>query len=101
MTAQADLQPRIVSFKELHDKLFPLLQVYEWAEKELHDLWKIGAPDPQSKPCKCKDPRTCKHQKRILLPKQFQTWWKMICDKQAFELTAAQALALPTLKGKT
>lgn len=87
------MQPKIVSFKILSDHLMPKIGAYSWAQKELHDLWLMGAPDPQSKPCLCKDERNCTHQKRVLLPKQFQMWWTNICSRQHMELTAAKAMS--------
>jgi hypothetical protein len=97
------ITPRTVSLKELRARLLPLIGGWTWADDAINDLWLLGAPDPQAhmcpqvaegsgKPCPA---RECPHVKRILLPKQFQKWWAEVAARQGYELSAAQALALP------
>lgn len=91
---EADIQqPRIVSLKELRDKLIPLIGGYAWADAALNDLWLMGAPVPESAPCSCRDIRQCPHTKRVLLPGQFAKWWKDVADRQGVAFSAAKAMA--------
>lgn len=93
-TGEAEsMQPRIVSLKELRDKLIPQIGGYGWADDALNDLWLLGAPDPSSRPCNCRDIRRCTHTKRILLPSQFQKWWKDVAERTGREARAAMAMA--------
>lgn len=83
--------PRMVSLKELRDKLMPYVGAYKWADDAINDLWKLGAPDPQACICprkpKCKD-RECPHVKRVLLAGQFAKWWEDVAHRQGHELAA-------------
>jgi len=101
ITTPTDLiAPRIVSLKELRDKLLPKVGGWSWAEDALVDLWKLGSPDPQHSMCpqvaeKSGPPcpmRECPHVKRLLMPRQFQQWWSEVQQRQGWEMTAAQAL---------
>lgn len=98
--------PRTISLKELRDKLLPQIGGWKWAEDAIHDLWKLGAPDPQAymcpqvregsgKPCPA---RECPHVKRVLLPTQFAKWWAEVAARQGRETTAAQAFAKSKLQ---
>lgn len=87
------MRPRVVTLPELIRVLGPRLHGWKWAEEALVDLWKLGAPSPDSGPCPCKDPRKCPHVKRLLLPGQFEKWWKEVCARMGYELSLAQAMA--------
>lgn len=80
-----DLQnPRIVTFDQLRQKLAPFLSVSpREATLELHDLWIMGAPTPDSGPHV--------EEKRILFPNQFSKWWKGIAQKRGWEITPKEA----------
>lgn len=72
------LLSRMVTFEDLERKLGPLLD-RRTARHDLHDLWKMGAPDPQSRPGK--------PERRVLLPTQFQAWWQEMAKRQMSDLT--------------
>lgn len=61
------LTPRIVTFDDLKKALSRYLHTKS-AERDLHDLWKMGAPIPN------KNPNA--PEKRVLLPNQFAAWWQ-------------------------
>lgn len=82
-------QPRIVTFAQLRQKLAPFLAVSEReATLELHDLWKLGAPTPDSGPHV--------EEKRILFPNQFSKWWKEMAQKYGWEVTPMEAYRGPS-----
>lgn len=89
--------PRMVSLKEMRDKLVPLIGGWKWADDAINDLWLKGAPDPQNCVCPrrphCKI-RECPHVKRVLLPGQFAKWWKEVAERQGFELEAIKTKAV-------
>jgi len=77
-------QPKIVTFKQLATALEPFLAVSNReATLELHDLWKMGAPTPDSGPGV--------EEKRILFPNQFSKWWKELCRRQGWDVTPQEA----------
>lgn len=101
MTPNDCLTPRIVSLKELREKLQPAIQGWEWADDALTDLWQQGAPVPQASICPTVPPcpaRACPHIKRILLPTQFSQWWAEVCQRTGSELSAQQALHLAKIR---
>ncbi len=89
------IHPRVVSLKELRDKLMPFIRGWGWADDAINDLWKLGAPDPQASLCPCKPPcpvRECPHVRRVLMPRQFAAWWGEVGARIGSALTAEQAL---------
>ena len=74
-------RPLIITLPRLRAVLLPKIGGWKWAEDALVDLWRLGAPSPDSGPCHCKDPRTCTHVKRILMPRQFEVWWADVCQR--------------------
>jgi hypothetical protein len=64
---------RFVTYKELIEKLLPYISGYSWAIDALHDLWTMGAPNPQNP------------QERLLLPTQFKKWWDDVCRRMGYE----------------
>jgi len=76
-------QPRIVTLKELHDKLIPICGGDKWGIDTIGDLWKMGAPIPNVNPDQ--------PEQRILLPGQFQKWFQDVATRTGNDLTARQA----------
>lgn len=77
-------KPRIVTFQQLRDKLAPYLSASpREATLELHDLWRLGAPTPDSGPGV--------EEKRILFPGQFSKWWRELCQRRGWEITPVEA----------
>jgi len=83
-----DMQPRIVSWEEIQRALEPLLAGQEWARKELHDLWEMGAPMPQAEG---------EPERRILLPTQFAQWWAEVGKRHG--LSAPAGVGHELIKG--
>lgn len=78
-------EPRIVTFEELKRVLGPYLKIAgPSAILELHDLWKMGAPTPDSGPGRV--------EKRILLPSQFNKWWNDLMRRYGMALSAKETL---------
>jgi len=88
--APGDLEkPRIVTFKQLCDRLAPFLAASpREAMLELHDLWIMGAPTPDS------GPHT--EERRILFPNQFSRWWRDMAQRRGWELTPRQVYRGPS-----
>lgn len=96
--------PKMVSIYELREKLLPLMAGCSWAEDELMDLWKMGAPDPSAVVCPqgvCLNHKQggdhcskwgCRREKRVLLPAQFATWWANVANRQGLELIGGAIL---------
>lgn len=84
-------KPRMISIKEMRDKLLPLVEGWSWGADAIVDLWKLGAPDPIASVCpmipKCKE-LECSHVKRVFFPGHFAKWWKEVSDRQGLELNA-------------
>lgn len=82
-----DLGPRIFTYNELRARLWPYIGAWPWAQKELHDLWMMGAPIPNQGV-----PAHEFEEQRILLPSQFRRWWEEVARRHQLEMTARQAL---------
>ena len=82
--------PKVVTFAELRAKLMPVLNSWGvWgveAELELHDLWKLGAPAPDSKPGMTDD-----QIKRVLIHTQFNKWWHEAMARAGMTITPVGA----------
>lgn len=87
------MRPRIVSLKDLQDKLLPYCVGYAWAEGAIVDLWKKGAPVPQS------DPQA--PERRILIPEYFSQWWQDVQQRMGYEATALDMYPRPSKQFKT
>lgn len=82
------MRPRIVSLADLKATLLPLCFGYAWAEGAIVDLWKKGAPVPQSRPNEV--------ERRILIPEHFATWWGEVQQRMGVEASAATVHKLVT-----
>ena len=60
-------EPLILTYMELEAVLGPIALGNKWAEGCIHDLWKMGAPTPQSRV-------GTPSEKRIIFPKQLFKW---------------------------
>lgn len=73
------VQPLFISFRELQALVysaFPQFALFKWLDAELHDLWSMGAPDP--------NPRN--EGKRLILPNQYQKWAREVGQKMSAEI---------------
>lgn len=77
MTELRGMRPLIVTLDELTAILQPITMGYTWGEATIHDLWKIGAPTPDS---------TIHYEKRIVFPGQLAKWLKDVLTKQGHSL---------------
>lgn len=84
LTPNQVVGPRIVTEAELKLSLTPLLIHDKWAQDTIGDLWRMGAPTPDS------GPNTI--ERRILLPKQFQKWFDDVAQRHGFIFTAVGGL---------
>ena len=80
-----DLRPRIVTEAELVQKLWPVISNYAWALDTIGDLWRMGAPTPNSR-------LGTPAEKRILLPRQFEAWWSDVQQRMGLEPGAVDVL---------
>jgi len=82
-------RPRVVSFGELRRVLAPYLSVSpREATLELHDLWKLGAPAPNTR-------IGTPQEKRILFPNQFSKWWRGLARRRGWDVTPQEAYRGP------
>jgi len=83
-------QPRIVTFAELVTTVAPVLASWgltsQEAVWELHDLWSMGAPAPDTAPG-MSDNET----RRILIHTQFNKWWREAMARHGMTVTPRQA----------
>ena len=63
-------RPVIITEQALVAKLLPYIRGYPWALDTIGDLWRMGAPIPNSD-------FDCEH--RILTPSRFRDWWADVC----------------------
>lgn len=82
-------QPRIVTLKELQDKLLPMCHGDKWAEGAIVDLWKKGAPIPQP---------AGEPERRILIPEQFALWYTDFQQRLGIQRQAADTYS--SMQGK-
>ena len=75
----------ILSEAELVARLLPHIAGYPWALDTIGDLWRMGAPLPNT-------PVGTPREKRIILPGQFQRWWDDVCKRQGVAVQAAEVL---------
>ena len=67
------LPPLIVSEAELNIVLQPVTAGYAWGEGTIGDLWRMGAPTPDS---------TIDNERRIVFPSQLAKWLEDVLDRQ-------------------
>jgi hypothetical protein len=93
----------VVTFAELRDALAPLhLGRRSWVDA-LHDLWKLGAPSPDSRVLAPKGYDERQRQpgnveKRLVLPTPLAQWIAQVSAARGIPYTHAQALRM--LAGK-
>lgn len=95
---------KFVTFVELCTALRPLHQFDPSMVNDLHDVWKQGAPSPDTIIRNPKDYDERKRQagnveKRLMLPLPLMGWIERATAKRGMPVSAAQAAAL--LEGKT
>lgn len=86
-----------VTFAELRDALAPLHLNERSHVSTLHDVWKQGAPSPDSiiRNPKGYDPRLRQPgnlEKRLILPLRLAAWIQDVSGKRGMALTLRQAL---------
>ncbi len=79
-----ELGARVVTEKELFQKLWPFVQGYPWAQDALRDLWRMGAPLPY--------PAPDGSEQRVLLARQFAKWWRDVAERAGVDLSPANVL---------
>lgn len=84
-------RPRVVTFGQLKAKLTPVLASWGLTSSEitleLHDLWSLGAPAPDTGPDTKDD-----QMKRVLIHTQFNKWWREAMGRAGMTVTPMQAL---------
>lgn len=75
------LPPLIMTFEQLKKVLQPITAGYAWGEGTIHDLWKKGAPSPDSGPGKI--------EKRVIIPKHLYAWLEDVLQRQGRPLSEA------------
>ena len=89
------VKPIALSFYQL---LYAMQAVHNWHKPDmdrLHDIWKQGAPTPESRLLDVKhyDPRKIQAgnvEKRLILPHAFATWFKDVCERKGLQMEAHQ-----------
>ena len=89
------VKPMALSFYQL---LYALQSVHNWHKPDmdrLHDVWKMGAPTPDSRLLDEKhyDPRKVQAgnvEKRLILPVPFATWFQDVCERKGLHMEARQ-----------
>lgn len=97
------IKPLSLTFRELRDVFAPLHLFDPVMVDDLHDIWKMGAPTPDSI---IRDPREYDERRRqpgnfearLILPTQLMKWILSATAKRGMPISAAQAAAL--LEGK-
>lgn len=74
----SNLPPLIMTYPQLETVLLPLTIGYAWGVNTIHDLWKIGAPTPDS---------TLGNEKRIIFPGQLMKWLEDVLTRQGRPLS--------------
>lgn len=84
-------EPRVVTFAELVDTITPVLMSWGLSGDrillELHDLWRLGAPAPNTGPNTPPD-----QEKRVLVHTQFNKWWREAMARAGMTVTPVEAL---------
>lgn len=74
--------PLTVTLAELRQILEPLTVGYPWGEGTIQDLWRIGAPTPDSV-------IGTPSERRIVFPGQLATWLEDVLKRQGHTLDVA------------
>ena len=74
----SNLPPLIMTYPQLETVLLPLTIGYAWGVNTIYDLWKIGAPTPDSTPG---------NEKRIIFPGQLMKWLEDVLTRQGRPLS--------------
>lgn len=74
------LPPLILTENELTAVLSPLTMGYKWGEETIADLWRCGAPTPNS------------NHKRIILPNKLLEWLEDVLARQGRPLDETAAI---------
>lgn len=82
-------QPRVVTFADLVAKVAPVLASWGLTQQEviweLHDLWSLGAPAPDTAPGMSDN-----EIKRVLIHTQFNKWWREAMARAGMTVTPRQ-----------
>lgn len=94
-----DIPPVFVAFVDLRNAFYPLHHGDHDMVSDLHDVWKAGAPSPDSIIRNPKEYDERKRQagnveKRLILPTLLMGWIVNASNKRGMPLSAAQAAAL-------
>lgn len=97
--SELELKPLVLTWRELFSAMFAL-HLGEKADVDaLHDIWKFGAPIPQSRILKPKgyDERleqAGNFEARVVFPKMLVKWIVDVSTRRGFPFTEVQAIAL-------
>ena len=89
MSSLTGFPPLIMTYQELETVLMPLTIGYKWGRETIHDLWKIGAPTPDSTPA---------HEKRIIFPSKLASWLGDVLERQGRPLDDMATVYLQMLQ---
>ena len=79
----SSLPPLILTYAQLEAALLPVTAGYKWGRDTIHDLWKIGAPTPDSTP---------DNERRIVFPGQLMKWLEDVLTRQGRPLSDSAKL---------
>lgn len=65
--------PLILTYKELEKTVWPIIMYDGWGKDTIGDLWRMGAPTPDSTP---------QNEKRIVFPGKLALWLADILERQ-------------------
>ena len=74
--------PLMLTFAEALTVLLPVTAGYKWGEDTIRDLWKMGAPTPNS-------PLNTPQERRIIFPGQLAKWLVDVLERQGLPLDAS------------
>jgi hypothetical protein len=76
------LPPLMLTYAELVQVLYPITMGYEWGEGTMRDLWKMGAPTPNSL-------MGTEPERRIIFPGQLAKWLADVLERKGQPITEA------------
>ena len=93
------LKPLVLTWLELNQVMLPLHQNVKAEVDALHDIWKYGAPIPQSRILRPKGYDERLHQMgnyeaRVIFPMMLVKWIVDVSTRRGFPFTEVQAIAL-------
>ena len=78
--------PLILTYKQLEAAVWPIIAYDGWGKDTIGDLWRMGAPTPESTP---------QNEKRIVFPSQLMKWLSDVLQRQGRPLDdMAKVLAI-------